>query len=70
MLQAGDECRNRVGSVVTIGGNVGDVGDPYVWSIQGDWYDKETGQFVSYYQDGSHKCHPNSWKNLVLEAGE
>lgn len=23
---------------------------PYLWSLQGDWYDEQTGRFVSYSQ--------------------
>lgn len=59
------------GRPVTIIGPVRDwPNKPYYWSLQGDWYDPKTGDFISTSRDGTYKPLPEgSLRNLVTEIG-
>ncbi len=42
-----------------------------VWSLQGDWYDCETGAFLFYDpRTGEHSPRSPNWRDLVAEVAE
>lgn len=61
MLHPNTSYRTNHGRQITIGGRIKAYSPerPFVWSIHGDWYHEETGQFVS--------CRQVSREPLVLE---
>lgn len=58
-LIAGGEHRTNAERPVTIGGRIKEYhseDSPFVWSIQGDWYNEHTGQFIDYGQHEGAPC--------------
>lgn len=52
-LIAGSEHKTNAEAPVTIGGRIKEYhpeDSPFMWSIQGDWYNEHTGQFIDYGQ--------------------
>jgi hypothetical protein len=41
----------------------------WVWSLQGDWYDRETGRVIAYFGDPVRPqlAYEFSWRNLHTE---
>ena len=52
-LIAGGEYKTNADTPVTIGGRIKEyhpTDSPFVWSIQGNWYNEHTGQFIMFAQ--------------------
>ena len=67
MLKIGREYRDGHGNRVNIQG-VTKKSSKWVYSIQGNWYEQETGLFLWYQLDGSYITQGESGegKNLVM----
>lgn len=64
-LEIGKEYLNGYGESVTIGGPTRDNPE-WVWSIQGNWYVKETGEFLWYVPStGGHEVRPTALRNIA-----
>ena len=58
-LIAGGEHKTNAETPVTIGGRIKEYhphDSPFVWSIQGDWYNEHTGQFIDFGQKEGAPC--------------
>jgi hypothetical protein len=60
MLEANKTYRDNDGRKITIGGRIGEYGParPFVWAINGDWYDEKTGSFITWTKKEGDKLHP------------
>lgn len=64
----GDIYKTREGVEVWIGGD--STRSKYAYSVQGNWYDKETGRFIHSNRDGTYSPAPeHSYLNLNMELG-
>lgn len=66
-LEDGKTYLNGDGKEVRIMGTTKMFAD-YCWSVQGDWYERETGLYVSCRKDGSRVTSPQDWHNIVSEV--
>jgi hypothetical protein len=42
----------------------------YVWSLQGDWYVRATGQAILHWNtDGTARIYKSHWRNILMEMG-
>ncbi len=71
-LEDGKSYTSRDGSrVAKIMGDARTSRPGTVWSLQGDWYDRETGAFLFYDgRTGEHVPKSPNWRDLVAEAVE
>lgn len=60
MLRDNSEYKNRIGERVNIARSTKEQPE-YVWSIQGDWYERSTGKFI--------ECDRQKGKHYIPEGG-
>lgn len=69
-LENGKTYLRSDGTRHTVGGATRDYPD-VVFTIQGDWYQRATGRYVTYSpMSGEYKPMQPTWRDLVLEASE
>lgn len=74
MLEPGKQYRDNSGFAVTIMGRIREYSaeKPYLWSLQGNWYDEQTGCFVSYsLRRGGHYLLPSdNFRSIARHEGK
>ena len=68
MLKQDMDYRDNNGDILTIGGRIKKYSKetPWVWSVGGNWYNENTGAFVSY---GRVKGKPGEFVHTELDVG-
>lgn len=65
-LEIGKTYESRDGRIATIGG-VTHEHPEWVWSVQGNWYERTTGRYIGYATEPAWPATPRSGQHVVSE---